>query len=90
MTLTKRQVSKLNKIIGTVQDILNLAEKSASRAGPAPKAARFSGKQKRSRRSGAEAVKMRAEILAKRAKGVPVAKLAGKYGVSTAYIYMIK
>jgi len=29
-------------------------------------------------------------ILAKRAKGVPATKLAEKYGVSTAYIYMIK
>ena len=37
-----------------------------------------------------EAEKMRADILAKRAKGVPATKLAEKYGVSTAYIYMIK
>jgi predicted DNA-binding transcriptional regulator YafY len=33
---------------------------------------------------------MREDILAKRAKGVSAAKLAEKYGVSTAYIYMIK
>jgi hypothetical protein len=45
---------------------------------------------KRRRRSAAEAAKMRADILAKRSKGVPATKLAEKYGVSTAYIYMIK
>ena len=45
---------------------------------------------KRRRRSAAEAEKMRADILAKRSKGVSAAKLAEKYGVSTAYIYMIK
>jgi hypothetical protein len=33
---------------------------------------------------------MRADILAKRAKGIPAAKLAERYGVTTAYIYMIK
>ena len=41
-------------------------------------------------RSSADAEKMRADILAKRAKGVPATKLADKYGVTTAYIYMIK
>ena len=33
---------------------------------------------------------MRATIFAERAKGTNAAKLAVKYGVSTAYIYMIK
>ena len=33
---------------------------------------------------------MRGAILAARAKGVSAAKLAEKYGVSSAYIYMIK
>ena len=37
-----------------------------------------------------DAAKMRAAILAERAKGTSAAKLAAKYGVSTAYIYMIK
>ena len=35
------------------------------------------------------AAKMRAAILAERAKGTSAAKLAAKYGVSTAHIYMI-
>lgn len=37
-----------------------------------------------------EPSQMRAAILAERAKGTSAAKLAAKYGVSTAYIYMIK
>ena len=80
MSLSKRQIAYLNKIIVTAQKALAVAEVEAKE----------SGKGKRRRRSGAEAEKMRADILAKRAKGVSAAKLAEKYGVSTAYIYMIK
>ena len=83
MSLSKRQIAYLNRIITTAQKMLDTAHleesKSASRNGP-----------KRRRRSAAEAEKMRADILAKRNKGVSAAKLAEKYVVSTAYIYMIK
>ena len=80
MSLSKRQIAYLNKIIATAQKMLDTAHLEESR----------SGGPKRRRRSGVEAEKMRADILAKRAKGVPATKLAEKYGVSTAYIYMIK
>ena len=82
MALSKRQIAYLNKIISTAQKFLATAEqeeKKTRKGGP-----------KRRRRSGVEAEKMRADILAKRAKGVSAVKLAEKYGVSTAYIYMIK
>lgn len=80
MSLSKRQIAYLNKIIATAQKMLDTAHLEDSRSsGP-----------KRRRRSAADAAKMRADILAKRAKGVPATKLAEKYGVSTAYIYMIK
>ena len=82
MSLSKRQVAYLNKIISTAQKMLDTAHIEESRSA--------SGKPKRHRRSAAEAEKMRADILAKRAKGVAATKLAEKYGVSTAYIYMIK
>jgi hypothetical protein len=83
MSLSKRQVAYLNKIIVTAQKILDTAHLENSRAssGNGPK---------RRRRSSSEAEKMRADILARRGKGVSAAKLAEKYGVSTAYIYMIK
>ena len=83
MPLSKKQIAYLNKIIVTAQKVLDTAEREDSRAG-------HHNGVKRSRRSSAEAEKMRADILAKRSKGVPAIKLAEKYGVSTAYIYMIK
>jgi hypothetical protein len=81
MSLSKRQIAYLNKIIATAQKMLDTAHLEDSLAGGGPK---------RRRRSAVEAEKMRADILAKRAKGFPATKLAEKYGVSTAYIYMIK
>lgn len=81
MALSKRQIAYLNKIISTAQKMLDTAHLDDGRNGSGPK---------RRRRSAVEADKMRADILAKRAKGVPATKLAEKYGVSTAYIYMIK
>ena len=82
MALSKRQIAYLNKIISSAQKMLDTAHledsRASARSGP------------RRRRSSAEAEKMRSDILAKRAKGVSAAKLAEKYGVSTAYIYMIK
>lgn len=87
MALTKRQVSKLNKALAMIQDVLKTA---ASEAASGKTAARSSSGPRRTRRTAAQAEKMRADILAKRAKGVPATTLAEKYGVSTAYIYMIK
>jgi hypothetical protein len=83
MPLSKRQIAYLNRIILTAQKMLNNAALEDSRSG-------VRSGPKRHRRSSVEAEKMRADILARRAKGVSAAKLAEKYGVSTAYIYMIK
>lgn len=93
MTLTKRQVSKLNKVLAMVQEILNQAnneQKAAIKTKSRKKTTRAGSKPRMTRRTPAQAAKMRADILAKRAKGVSAASLAQKYGVSTAYIYMIK
>jgi hypothetical protein len=91
MSLSKRQIAYLNKIVATAQKMLATAELESRKQ---EKSARGnSGKKtagKRRRRSGVQVEKMRADILAKRAKGVAATKLAEKYGVSTAYIYMIK
>lgn len=82
MSLSRRQIAYLNRIIITAQKMLATAHLEGNGAGARG--------PRRRRRSAAEAEKMRADILAKRAKGVSAAKLAEKYGVSTAYIYMIK
>jgi hypothetical protein len=80
MSLTKRQEKMLNQIV-------TLVEKFRAEAAKQPVNGGTSG---RVRRTAAQAEKMRKEILAARAKGVAAAKLAEKYGVSNAYIYMIK
>ena len=83
MILTARQERYLAKINQLVEAIQTEAKMTEGKAGKA------SGKG-RKRRSAADAAKMRATILAERAKGTSAAKLAAEYGVSTAYIYMIK
>ncbi|MFN4142114.1 hypothetical protein [Aestuariivirga sp.] len=82
MALSKRQISNLKKIIATAQKIL-ATEQSEDTRGAGDGVIRR-------RRSRVEASKMRAEILTQREKGVPATQLARKYGVSTAYVYMIK
>lgn len=80
MSLTPRQQKQLDQIVKLVEKFRAEAEKQPSKRGNGA----------RMRRTGAEAEKMKKDILAARAKGVSVAKLASKYGVSTAYVYMIK
>ena len=89
MSLTKRQIGKLNKIVAMAQSLLDGAEDVSPRSDSSASSKRSSSSG-RKRRSSADAEKMRADILTKRAKGVPAAALAKKYGVSTAYVYMIK
>jgi hypothetical protein len=80
MSLTKRQEKMLNQIVTLVEKFRAEAAKQKVNG----------GRSGRLRRTAAQAEKMRKEILAARAKGVSAAKLAEKYGVSNAYIYMIK
>ena len=78
--LTSRQDKMLVQIVKLVEKFRAEAAKMPARTGKGP----------RKRRTGEALEKMRKEILAARAKGVSAAKLAEKYGVSSAYIYMIK
>lgn len=79
MRLNKRQDRQLQTIISMIEELRNEAAKRP-----------LAGEGGRRRRSAEDAQKMREDILASRARGVAVAELAQKYGVSTAYIYMIK
>ena len=80
MSLTRREERRLAAIIRLVEAVRREAARNGSRPGRAFRA----------RRSALEARKMREDVLASRAKGVRVEELATEYGVSTAYIYMIK
>jgi Mor family transcriptional regulator len=80
MSLIRDRIKMLNEIVQLVGKIRAEARRHSV------KGAR-SGRQ---RRTGAEAEKMRREVLIARAEGMSAAKLAEKYGVSSSYIYMIK
>ena len=96
MNLTKRQIGKLREVVALVGTLIDHAE--ASMKSGRSQMPRIGSERRRlgdvrsvrHRRSAADAERMRADVLAKRAKGVPVTKIAKDYGVSTAYIYMIK
>lgn len=93
MLLTKRQKTQLSKIVLQVEKLLKqseAAEKRQQKKAKASKATQSQGRRKRVKRSRAEAAEMRKSIIAARKKGAKVAELAKKFGVSTAYIYMIK
>lgn len=80
MNLTKQQIRKLESIISAAQAVLSEAE-TASKG--------KSTKTKRVRRSGKELVAFRKLLIAERKKGVPVADLARKHNISSAYIYQL-
>lgn len=89
MLLTRRQISKLSKAYALLRQVLREAEHEYRRSTKSEALAKDSDGGT-SRRSAIAAKKMRDDVLAKRARGVSAASLADKYGVSTAYIYMIK
>ncbi len=88
MTLSKRQIGQLQKIVETVQAVL--AEEMQSPRGDKGKAApRLSAGKTPSRRSGKELVAFRKVLRAERKNGVPVAEIAKRHKVSKSYIYQL-
>lgn len=90
--LSKRQRSQLDKIIKQVEKIISQADAAEARSRKIGRQSHLKsrGKSTRIRRSRTESNKMKREIKAARKRGVKVADLATKYGVSSAYIYMMK
>ncbi len=80
MNLSQQQIRKLQSIITAAQALLEEARTSAGRA---------SEKPRRIRRSGKDLVAFRKMLVAERKKGVPVAELARKHNISSAYIYQL-
>lgn len=86
MNLSNKQVKHLEKIIASVQGLLEEAKKVPASSG------RENGAQagnKRIRRSGKELVAFRKMLKAERKKGTPVADIAREHNVSQAYIYQL-
>ena len=91
MALRAQEISKLQYIIRLAEKLI--AESPKPKRGRPPlydgNGANKRSKRKRIRRSGNELVTFRKMLKAKRKKGVSVADLASKYGVSSAYIYQL-
>jgi len=80
MNLSQQQIRKLQSIITAAQALLEEARTSTGRATEKPR---------RIRRSGKDLVAFRKMLIAERKKGVPVAELARKHNISSAYIYQL-
>lgn len=87
--LSNREIDMLRQIIALAGALIAEAHPEPGRGAKkgAPKAAEPKGKRRR--RSGKELADFRKMLVAERKRGVPVADLAKKHGVSAAYIYQL-
>jgi len=91
MTLYAKEVAKLHRIIKLVEKLIAESPKP-KRGRPAlynGNGAKKRSTKKRIRRSGSELIEFRKMLKGKRKKGVSVVELAGKCGISPAYIYQL-
>jgi hypothetical protein len=86
MELSRNETAQLNRVIAALQKFVVKHSKAATGS---------TGKQNarkpehRIRRSGKELAAFRKMLVAERKKGVPVATLAKRHGISTTYIYQL-
>lgn len=88
--LSPREIDMLRQIISLAGSLISSAHPQAGAAGK--KAAVEDASRpddKRRRRTGKELNDFRKMLVAERKKGVPVAELARKHGISAAYIYQL-
>jgi hypothetical protein len=86
LSLSAKQLSELRRLV-TIAEKLIATGNGTSTTGRNGSIKAKSGK--RTRRSGKELVRFRKLLKAERNKGMPVAELARKHGVSSAYIYTL-
>jgi transposase-like protein len=87
MKLSASEITQLRKLVAACDGILKKAGAGAESKGKT-RSTRVASK--RIRRSGKELDAFRKLLMTERKRGVPVAELAQKHGVSSAYIYMLK
>lgn len=79
--------------LGRLRRIINIAGKMIAASPPVkrgrPAMAKSSSVGKRIRRSGKELSQFRKMLKTERARGVPVAQLAAKHKISSAYVYSL-
>ncbi len=87
MSFTVQDLSKLNRIIKLAEKLIENGSKRSAN-GRNGNAQRANGST-RKRRTGRELAQFRKMLKAERKKGIPVAEMARKHGISTAYIYLL-
>jgi len=91
LALYAKEISKLRRIIDLAEQMI--AESPKPRRGRPPTRSiatkPTASAKKRIRRTGGELIQFRKMLKAERKKGVPVAELARKHGISSAYIYLL-
>jgi hypothetical protein len=88
LALNTQDVLKLKRIVALAEKLIEKAPK-AKRGRPPLQNGNGAKKAKRIRRSGKALVQFRKMLKAERKKGIAVADLARKHGVSAAYIYTL-
>ncbi len=89
MALDSRELSKLRRIVAIAEKMIAVSPKPKRGRPPLNATRAKNGKAKRIRRTGPELARFRKMLKAERKKGVPVAELAKKHGVSLAYVYLL-
>jgi hypothetical protein len=87
LALTTQDISMLNRIIRLAEKLITKDNNALAngRNGKPQRAKRSI----RKRRTGRELVQFRKMLKAERKKGIPVAEMARKHGISTGYIYLL-
>jgi Mor family transcriptional regulator len=92
VVLYARDIARLRRIISLAEELIAEAPRATrGRPAKAPKSdtSRRRSRGRRVRRTGKELVEFRKTLRAERKKGTPVAEIARRYKVSTAYIYTV-
>jgi len=88
VALTSAEEKQLRRIVAIAQKLIDKSDRSTGAGKSAARSAAAS--PVRRRRSGKELIAFRKAIKSERKSGVPVARLAKKYGVSMPYIYQLR
>lgn len=86
MSLSPLEIAELRKIVSIAEKLLAKATAPNKRAKLATSTTR---PHKNPRRKGRELIAFRKTVLAERKRGVPVAEIARKHGITPNYIYQI-
>ena len=89
MSLSSQELKKLKRVVSMLEKLIETSPKPRRGRPPLKKSAagQTGSPGKRVRRTGTALKAFRKMLKGERKKGVPVAELARKHGISSAYIY---